>query len=144
MRSRKSSAARSGDTRVTSPRASACRVLSSWRSALARTSLPMLWARAEHVTVYAASADFALWSSWGGNRERRLGLGGRFATLARGVETIEVPYDATDAIGHNPFLSEPFRNDLHALLVLRLPAARRALVSLPREDGKVMWRLPLP
>ena len=106
--------------------------------------LPSLRARAEHVTVYAASADFALWSSWGSNRERRLGLGGRFATLARGVETIEVPYDATDAIGHNPFLSEPFRNDLHALLVLRLPAARRALISLPRDDGKVMWRLPLP
>lgn len=104
--------------------------------------LPSLRARAEHVTLYAAGADFALWSSWGSNRERRLGLGGRFATLARGVDTIEVPYASTDAIGHNPFLTEPFRNDLHALLVQRLPAAKRALISIPREGGKVMWQLP--
>ena len=104
--------------------------------------LPSLRARAADVTVYAASADFALWSSWGSNGERRLGLGGRFATIARGVETIEVPYDATDALGHNPFLTEPFRNDLHALLVQGLPAAKRGLLALPRTDGKVMWRLP--
>ncbi|MCC6929150.1 MAG: alpha/beta hydrolase [Gemmatimonadaceae bacterium] len=104
--------------------------------------LPSLRSRAADVTVYAASADFALWSSWGSNGARRLGLGGRFATIARGVETIEVPYDATDALGHNPFRTEPFRNDLHALLVNGLPAARRGLVTLPRADGKVMWRLP--
>lgn len=104
--------------------------------------LPSLRARAEHVTLYAAGADFALWSSWGSNRERRLGLGGRFATIARGVDTIEVPYESTDAIGHNPFLTEPFRNDLHALLVQRLPAAKRGLVTIPREGGKVMWQLP--
>jgi len=104
--------------------------------------LPSLRARAADVTVYAASADFALWSSWGSNGARRLGLGGRFATIARGVETIEVPYDATDALGHNPFLTEPFRNDLHALLVQGLRASQRGLVTLPRADGKVMWRLP--
>jgi esterase/lipase superfamily enzyme len=104
--------------------------------------LPSLRRRAQRVTVYASSADFALWSSWGSNLERRVGLGGRFATLAAGVETIEVPYRATDAIGHNPFASEPFRDDLHRLLVQRLPAERRALPSVSRDDGKPMWRLP--
>jgi len=104
--------------------------------------LPSLRARAERITVYASSADFALWSSWGTNRARRLGLGGRFATVARDVETVEVPYAASDRYGHNPFLAEPFRDDLHRLLVSRLPAARRGLVELPLADGKSMWRLP--
>lgn len=104
--------------------------------------LPSLRARAARITVYASSADFALWSSWGTNRARRLGLGGRFATVARDVETVEVPYAASDRYGHNPFLAEPFRDDLHRLLVLQLPASRRGLVALPLADGKVMWRLP--
>lgn len=104
--------------------------------------LPSLRARAARIAVYASGADFALWSSWGTNRERRLGLGGRFATVARDVETVEVPYGASDRYGHNPFLAEPFRDDLHRLLVLRLPASRRGLVVLPLADGKVMWRLP--
>lgn len=104
--------------------------------------LPSLRSRARRVTLYASAADFALWSSWGSNRERRVGLGGRFATLAAGVETIEVPYSATDALGHNPFLAEPFRDDLHALLVRDLGAERRALLAVTREDGKPMWRLP--
>lgn len=104
--------------------------------------LPVLHARAERVTVYASTADIALWSSWGSNLERRLGLGGRFATVTDGIETIEVPYSETDAIGHNPFEAEPFRDDLHALLVERRGAARRALEVVPREDGLVMWRLP--
>ncbi|MFP5354953.1 MAG: alpha/beta hydrolase [Gemmatimonadota bacterium] len=104
--------------------------------------LPSLRARAARVTVYASAADFALWSSWGSNRERRLGLGGRFATLARGVETVEVSYDHTDRLGHNPFDAEGFRDDLHRLLVQGLGASRRGLASLTRDDGQVMWRLP--
>lgn len=104
--------------------------------------LPALQARAERVTIYASAADLALWSSWGSNGERRLGLGGRFATLARGVETIEVPYSATDALGHNPFTAAPFRDDLHALLVQHLPATLRSLREVRREDGMTVWRLP--
>lgn len=104
--------------------------------------LPSLRARAARITVYASSADFALWSSWGTNRARRLGLGGRFATVARDVETVEVPYGASDRYGHNPFLAESFRDELHRLLVLRLPASRRGLVPLPLTDGQRMWRLP--
>lgn len=103
--------------------------------------LPELHERAERVTVYASTADIALWSSWGSNLERRLGLGGRFATVAKGIETIEVPYSETDAIGHNPFEAEPFRDDLHRLLVERRSAASRALDVVPRDDGLTMWRL---
>lgn len=104
--------------------------------------LPSLRDRAARVTVYASAADVALWSSWGSNGERRLGLGGRFATLARGVETVEISADNTDALGHNPFDSEGFRDDLHRLLVQGLGASRRALVPVSRGDGGVMWRLP--
>ncbi|MEP7380785.1 MAG: alpha/beta hydrolase [Gemmatimonadota bacterium] len=104
--------------------------------------LPALRDRAERVTLYASSADIALWSSWGSNLERRLGLGGRFATVARGIETVEVPYSATDAIGHNPFAAEPFRDDLHRLLVTHLSADRRDLTAVARDDGLTMWRLP--
>ena len=104
--------------------------------------LPALSARAARVTIYASAADFALWSSWGSNGERRLGLGGRFATLARGVETIEVPYSATDALGHNPFTAPPFRDDLHGLLVQHLPAALRSLREIRRDDGTIVWQLP--
>lgn len=104
--------------------------------------LPSLRARASRVTVYATAADVALWSSWGSNGERRLGLGGRFATLARGVETVEISYDDTDALGHNPFASDGFRDDLHRLLVQGLGAPQRGLVPVTRQDGAVMWRLP--
>jgi esterase/lipase superfamily enzyme len=103
--------------------------------------LPVLHERAQRVTVYASTADIALWSSWGSNFERRLGLGGRFATVAQGIETIEVPYSEADAIGHNPFEAEPFRDDLHRLLVEGRGAASRALEVVPREDGLTMWRL---
>ena len=103
--------------------------------------LPVLHERAQRVTVYASTADIALWSSWGSNFERRLGLGGRFATVAQGIETIEVPYSETDAIGHNPFEAEPFRDDLHRLLVEGRGAASRALEVVAREDGLTMWRL---
>lgn len=103
--------------------------------------LPVLHERAERVTVYASTADIALWTSWGSNMERRLGLGGRFATVAKGIETIEVPYSETDAIGHNPFEAEPFRDDLHRLLVERRGAARRSLEVVARDDGLTMWRL---
>lgn len=104
--------------------------------------LPALRARAARVTIYASAADFALWSSWGSNGERRLGLGGRFATLARGVETIEVPYSATDALGHNPFTAPAFRDDLHGVLVQHLPPALRTLREVRRDDGTIVWHLP--
>lgn len=103
--------------------------------------LPVLHERADRVTVYASTADIALWTSWGSNMERRLGLGGRFATVAKGIETIEVPYSETDAIGHNPFEAEPFRDDLHRLLVERRGAGKRSLEVVARDDGLTMWRL---
>lgn len=103
--------------------------------------LPVLHERADRVTVYASTADIALWTSWGSNMERRLGLGGRFATVAKGIETIEVPYSETDAIGHNPFEAEPFRDDLHRLLVERRGAGKRSLEVVGRDDGLTMWRL---
>jgi esterase/lipase superfamily enzyme len=110
-----------------------------------RDVLPLLHERSRRVTVYASSADEALKASRVANGVWPLGLGGDSLVVLPDLDTVDATAVRTDLLGHSPFPSTPFLNDLAALLTTgAAPDAQpRRLLRVPR-NGAAYWRFRPP
>jgi esterase/lipase superfamily enzyme len=97
------------------------------RRAFVRDVFPILLAMGAHVTTYASDADLALQASRRFNRAWRLGLGGDSLVVLRDMDTIDAARVRTDLLGHSPFASDEFLDDLSQVLNEETPPPRRLL-----------------
>jgi esterase/lipase superfamily enzyme len=105
--------------------------------------LPDLKPLTGRITLYASSNDTPLRVSRQLHAAPRLGEAGKFLTVARGMETIDVsPLGRYQVLGHEYFLFHPLvAADLAVLIADGQSAAKRESLSPVVDTGLTHWEL---
>jgi esterase/lipase superfamily enzyme len=105
--------------------------------------LPRLTPLVSNLTLYASSNDTALMASRKLNGNPRLGEAGKFLTVVKGIETIDVsPVGRHQILGHEYFYYHPgVVADLVKLLSSGARAAERSTLRTQQRGGISYWEI---